>query len=103
MFQRTGALNLLGLRGLHPDLYRLLPHVRMPRAQPDGAGRLFASDPNRANAAHQRKRVLTDNFAGKVWQTLGGFIPSGQYTLNFYLGSRYTSGAYDGNQAMWTE
>ena len=34
-----------------------------------------------------------------VWQAVGGFTAGG-YTLSFYLGSRYTSGQYDGNQTV---
>jgi hypothetical protein len=33
-------------------------------------------------------------------QTIPGFVPGGQYTLSFYLGSRYYSGSYDGNQTV---
>ncbi|MGA2372890.1 MAG: hypothetical protein ACLPPV_11190 [Candidatus Korobacteraceae bacterium] len=34
-----------------------------------------------------------------VWQNIGGFT-AGSYTLSFYLGSRYASGQYDGNQTV---
>jgi hypothetical protein len=34
-----------------------------------------------------------------VWQEVGGFL-AGSYTLSFYLGSRYASGQYDGNQTV---
>ena len=34
-----------------------------------------------------------------IWQAVGGFT-AGNYTLSFYLGSRYTSGIYDGNQTV---
>jgi hypothetical protein len=33
-------------------------------------------------------------------QTITGFVPGGIYTLNFYLGSRYTYGGYSGNQTV---
>jgi hypothetical protein len=33
-------------------------------------------------------------------QTVSGFVPGGVYTLNFYLGSRYTYGGYSGNQTV---
>lgn len=33
-------------------------------------------------------------------QTITGFVPGGLYTLNFYLGSRYTYGGYNGNQTV---
>jgi hypothetical protein len=33
-----------------------------------------------------------------VWQPVS--FPAGSYTLSFYLGSRYTSGPYDGNQTV---
>ena len=36
----------------------------------------------------------------EISQTLAGFVPGGQYTLSFYLGSRYASGGYDGNQTV---
>jgi hypothetical protein len=35
-----------------------------------------------------------------VAQTITGFAPGGSYTLNFYLGSRYASGTFDGNQTV---
>jgi hypothetical protein len=35
-----------------------------------------------------------------VSQTIGGFAVNGTYSLDFYLGSRYASGAYDGNQTV---
>jgi hypothetical protein len=34
-----------------------------------------------------------------VSQEIGGFL-AGSYTLSFYLGSRYASGQYDGNQTV---
>ncbi len=36
---------------------------------------------------------------GFVSQEIGGFV-AGSYTLSFYLGSRYSSGQYDGNQTV---
>jgi len=36
---------------------------------------------------------------GTVWQTIPGFT-AGNYTLGFYLGSRYYSGPWDGNQTV---
>jgi hypothetical protein len=44
--------------------------------------------------------ILLQGDKARVWQTLVGFIPGVQYTLSFYLGSRYTSGSYDGNQTV---
>jgi len=34
-----------------------------------------------------------------AWQEVGGFT-TGSYTLSFYLGSRYASGQFDGNQTV---
>lgn len=36
----------------------------------------------------------------QVVQTITGFVPGGLYTLSFYLGSRYASGSFDGNQTV---
>jgi len=33
-------------------------------------------------------------------QTITGFVPGGAYTLEFYLGSRYANGSFDGNQTV---
>jgi hypothetical protein len=35
-----------------------------------------------------------------VAQVITGFVPGESYTLNFYLGSRYSTGAFDGNQTV---
>jgi hypothetical protein len=40
-----------------------------------------------------------DGRNGFVSQEIGGFL-AGSYTLSFYLGSRYSSGQYDGNQTV---
>ena len=43
--------------------------------------------------------VFLQNGGSFVWQTVGGFT-AGSYILSFYLGSRYDSGQYDGNQTV---
>jgi hypothetical protein len=43
--------------------------------------------------------VFLQDRGGFVWQAVAGFSP-GNYTLSFYLGSRYTSGGYDGDQTV---
>jgi hypothetical protein len=43
--------------------------------------------------------ALLQDYDGFVSQAIGGFT-AGSYTLGFYLGSRYLSGPYDGNQAV---
>ena len=35
-----------------------------------------------------------------VVQPITGFVPGGSYTLSFYLGSRYASGSFNGNQTV---
>lgn len=43
--------------------------------------------------------VFLQDVGSFVWQKLSGFS-AGTYTLSFYLGSRYSSGGYDGNQTV---
>jgi hypothetical protein len=45
------------------------------------------------------RAVFLQDVGSFAWQAISGFTP-GNYTLSFYLGSRYTSGAYDGNQTV---
>jgi hypothetical protein len=43
--------------------------------------------------------ALLQDYGGLVLQAIAGFT-AGDYTLGFYLGSRYLSGQYDGNQTV---
>ncbi len=43
--------------------------------------------------------VVLQGAGAFVWQAVGGFTP-GNYTLSFYLGSRYSGYPYDGNQTV---
>jgi hypothetical protein len=44
--------------------------------------------------------VFLQGSVAALGQTITGFVPGGSYTLNFYLGSRYTYGGYSGNQTV---
>lgn len=44
--------------------------------------------------------VFLQGAGSAVSQIITGFVPGGQYTLSFYLGSRYYSGSFDGNQTV---
>jgi hypothetical protein len=87
-----------------------------------GVGWTFASFPADANpSAHDGDGMTNPNtifdppsFAGlpfsraaflqgantAIAQTITGFFPGGLYTLGFYLGSRYATGSFDGNQTV---
>jgi hypothetical protein len=43
--------------------------------------------------------VFLQDVGSFAWQAISGFA-AGNYILSFYLGSRYTSGPYDGNQTV---
>ncbi len=62
-----------------------------------GPGTRF--DPPSFNGLPFNQAVFLQNGGSFVWQTVGGFT-AGSYILSFYLGSRYDSGQYDGNQTV---
>jgi hypothetical protein len=44
--------------------------------------------------------ILLQGENTEAGQTITGFVPGGLYALSFYLGSRYASGGFDGNQTV---
>lgn len=62
-----------------------------------GPGTRF--DPPSFNGLPFNQAVFLQNVGSFVWQNVGGFT-AGSYILSFYLGSRYDSGLYDGNQTV---
>jgi hypothetical protein len=51
------------------------------------------------NLAFYQAAFLQGN-ANFVYQSVPGFVAGQEYQLSFYLGSRYASGAFDGNQTV---
>ena len=62
-----------------------------------GPNTLFSPPP--FNGLPFNQAVFLQDTGSFVWQAVGGFT-AGKYTLSFYLGSRYSSGGYDGNQTV---